>query len=532
MKRALKTILLFLILQSSFIAAQIVFAETSNQQNQLPNSSDSSLEKERAKSEESQGLQTKISLNLRAMDLVDTIKFLAKETNANIVTTKNVSGRVTLTLNDVPAEDALEVIIITNGLARTQKGGIITIMTEEEYQQLYGEKYNSMRISKTVQLKYADAKRVKSMLENIKSSIGLVAIDEPTGTIVLVDTPTKIKDMEETIEKIDLPTVERIIPTVTKEFELSYAKAGEIKTEISEALTEDIGKIRIDERTNKIVVTDLAHNMKKIKQLVKAFDAKTREVFIEAKILEVTLSDDYSYGVEWEKVFSKIGDFKNVALTGAFPFSAVGSSSLGVDIGTLASDDYEVALKLIESVGKVSILSSPRITVVNNREAKFMVGSREAYVTQTVSQGDVTTTVAEDVQFIDVGVTLFVTPTINKEGFVRLDIKPEVSSVRDWLETEEGSRVPIVDTSNLETSILIKGGNTVILAGFIKETDSKSTSKVPFLGDIPLLGNAFKAHSDEYEKKELIIFLTPYITPTERQKPHHGFEVKPRKPPK
>jgi type II secretory pathway component GspD/PulD (secretin) len=532
-KSALKVslIVVFLAAQSSLIGAQSIPVDAS-QQIQAADPASPSMRYEELDVKPENGLQTKISLDLRSMDIVDTIRFLAKQADANIVTTKNVSGRLTLFLKDVTVADALDIIIITNNLARKQKGDIITIMTEDEYGQLYGERYTSMQESKTITLEYVDAARAGTMLESIKSSIGKVIVDELTGTIILIDTPKKIKDMEGVISKIDIPTIERVIPTVTEEFELSYAKAGEIKAEITAALTENTGKIRVDERTNKLVITDLAHNMEKIRQLVNAFDAKTREVFVEAKIIEVNLSDQYAFGVEWKKIFSKLASMKNITLAGTFPFTPIGASSMAVDIGTLATDDYTVALKLIEDVGKTRILSSPHITVVNNEEAKFMVGTREAYVTQTISQGDVTTQVAENVEFIDVGVTLFVTPTINKDGFVRMNIRPEVSSIRDWLETTEGNKIPIVETSNLETSVLVKDGHTVILAGFIKETDTKETSKVPILGNIPLIGNAFKNTSDTYIKKELIIFLTPHITSGKEDVSYLAQEVKQRKPPK
>jgi type II secretory pathway component GspD/PulD (secretin) len=514
MKILIKIILIITLLtaQGAFIGAQTIGVDVSSRQMQTADTASPSMRYEEIDVKDKNGLETKISLDLRAMDVVDTIRFLAKQADVNIVTTRNVAGRITLFLKDVTVADALDIIIITNNLARKQQGGIITIMTEDEHNQLYGEKYISMVKSKTVILNYVDGQRASSMLENIKSSIGKIVVDELTGTIILIDTPKKIKDMEDLISKIDIPTIERIIPTVTEEFELSYAKAGEIQAEITAALTEQAGKIRIDERTNKLMVTDLAHNMEKIRQLVNAFDAKTREVFVEAKIIEVTLGDEYAFGVEWKKIFSKLANLKNITLTGTFPFTPIGASAMAVDIGTLAVDNYQIALKLIEDVGKTRILSSPHITVLNNEEAKFMVGTREAYVTQTISQGDVTTTVAENVEFIDVGVTLYVTPTINKEGFVQMNIRPEVSSIRDWLETTEGNKIPIVETSNMDTSVLVKDGHTVILAGFIKESDTKTVSKVPFLGNIPILGNAFKTISNANEKKELVIFLTPHIT--------------------
>jgi type II secretory pathway component GspD/PulD (secretin) len=467
------------------------------------------------------------------MDIVDTIRFLARQADANIVATANVSGRISFFLKNVMVADVLDMIVITNNLARKKKGNITTIMTEAEYERLYGEKYTSMKESEILTLKFTDTDRVKAMLESIKSSIGRVIVDELTGTVLLIDTPKKISEMKQAIERIDIPTIERILPTVTEEFELSYAQAGQIKGEIEAALTEKAGKMRVDERTNKLVVTDLAHNMEKIKSLVDSFDTKTREVFIEAKIVEVTLTDEYAFGIEWERVFSSIANLKDVVLKGTFPTGYTGSSSSSVNIGTLDSHNYTIALDLIEDIGKTKILSSPQMTVLNETEAKFMVGTREAYVTQTISQGDVTTTVAENVEFLDVGVTLFVTPRINKEGFVRMDIKPEVSSIRDWLETSEGNRIPIVETSNLETSVLVKSGHTVVLAGFIKETDAKTRARTPILGKVPLIGNLFRNVRDRYETKELLIFLTPHLTSGDEDASYLvPEERKPRKPPK
>lgn len=481
--------------------------------------------------EEAVGLSKKISLDLRGMDIIDTLKFLGKQGDLNIVATRSVAGKVTLFLNEVVIGDILEIILLTNKLAFEKKGDVIIVMTEAEYEALHGQKYTSNKITKTLTLKYADAKKVGTILGNLRSTVGKVIVDSATGIVILIDTPEKIKEMERAVKLVDLPTINRIIPTVTEVFELEYAKVGDIKTEISTALTTDIGSLRVDERTNKLVVTDLPHNMKLIKELVSAFDAKTRVVLIEAKILEITLNDDFAMGVDWRKLF---GSTKGLTFDGSFPFSSPDStsSSLAVDIGTFAADKYDFAIDLIKDVGRLQILSSPHIVVVNNQEAKFMVGTREAYVTSTVTTGEVTTTTAESVEFIDVGVTLYVTPTINKEGFVRMHIKPEISSVIDTLETTEGNEIPIVSTANVETDVLVKDGRTVIIAGLIKETETNDMSKVPLFGDIPFLGAAFRQTSDLFERRELVIFLTPHVISGEEDVIYLEEGEKSRKPAK
>ncbi|MDD5129044.1 MAG: secretin N-terminal domain-containing protein [Candidatus Omnitrophica bacterium] len=478
------------------------------------------------------GLSRKISLDLRSMDIMDTVKFLSKQGDLNIVATKNVSGKITLFLKDVTISDVLDMILLTNSLACEKKAGIITLMTESEYEALYGEKYTNKKETKTIALKYADPKRVGTILGNLKSSIGKVIIDDATGMIILIDTPIKIKEMEEAAVRADLSTVNRVLPTVRETFELEYAKVGEIKGEIAKVLTKDVGTMEIDERTNKLVVTDLPHNMDRIRKLVADFDSKTREVLIEAKIVEITLSDDFAMGVDWQKVYGLAED--SLTFTGSFPFSAptATASSMALSVGTLANNKYTFALELIKAFGKVKVVSSPHIVVCNNEEAKFMVGTREAYVTTTITTGDVTTTTSESVQFIDVGVTLYVTPTINKGGFVKMHIKPEVSSIAEWLETTEGNKIPIVDTSNVETDVLVKDGNTIILAGLIKKTANKNVSKMPLLGSLPVVGKLFSNTSDSNEKKELAIFLTPHVITGADEMYKLRDDIKTRKPPR
>jgi len=454
------------------------------------------------------GLAVPVSLDLREMDIVDTIKFLATKGNLNIVATKSVAGRVTLFLNSVNLGDVLDIILLTNNLACERKKNIITVMTDAEYKALYGKAYIDKRDAKTIILKYADPANLVSVLANIKSDIGKIVADATTATIVLIDTPEKIEEMEEVIKMIDLPTISRVIPTIEETFVLSHAKAKDVSVEVTKSLTENIGSIRTDERTNTIVITDLAHNMEKIRRLIKAFDAKTKQVLVEAKVLELTLTDNSYMGIEWEKLFHQL---RNLDFAGTFPFGYTGTSSMVLSVATVGADNYELALSFIKSLGETKIISTPHISVCNNEEAKFMVGTREAYVTTTTTSGEVTTTTSENVEFIDVGVTIYVTPVIGEDGFIKMELKPEISSVSDTLETTEGNEIPIVSTSNLETNVLVKDGSTIILGGLIKETLTTTVTKMPILGDIPLFGWIFRNSTDTKQKSELIILITPHI---------------------
>ncbi|MDD5423553.1 MAG: TonB C-terminal domain-containing protein [Candidatus Omnitrophica bacterium] len=310
-----------------------------------------------------------------------------------------------------------------------------------------------------------------------------------------------------TIEKIDSPTV-------TKIFELRYAKAADMKTKISDTMTKGAGTVQIDERTNKIMVTDLTRKMGEIEEMVIAFDDKLQQVLIESKIVQITLDDKYKLGVDWQSVLNKLTKEINVANTFELATAATGMNpGLQIMVGALNSgQEYAMMIQALKEVGDANLLSSPRITALNNQEAKILIGTSQPYATNTVTQGTSTSTTATNLSFIDVGVKLYVTPTINKDGFVTMKIKPEVSSKSgDYTYGSPATLVPVVSTTQAETSVTVKDGTTIVIAGLIKDERTNTVNKVPIIGDIPLIGLMFKKTDKEVKKQELVIFLTPHI---------------------
>jgi len=169
-------------------------------------------------------------------------------------------------------------------------------------------------------------------------------------------------------------------------------------------------------------------------------------------------------------------------------------------------------MEILQTIGQTKILSNPHIATEEGKEATVNVVTKEPYKESSTSQVEGTTTTSGEISFIDVGVKLNVTPTINEDHFISLLIKPEVSSVTSYYPNATAEdRVPIVETANAETTVLIKDGTTIIIAGMIKDTKIKSESKVPFLGDIPVVGKLFSNISDEIQRTETIVFLTPTI---------------------
>lgn len=460
--------------------------------------------------------QDKISLDLKGLDIVDVLKMISGRSGMNIVVGKNVTGKVTIFLKDVNIWDAFEIILASNNLAYEKEGGIIKVMSDRDYELIYGEKFQDKKESLTRALKYAKAQDLSVTLNQIKSNIGRIIVNEPANTLIVLDTPQKISQIEKIISELDQPTE-------TKVFELKYAQADKLSPKIQEAVSKGVGAIRIDERTNKIAITDFPDKIRELGKVIEAFDEKPSQVRIDAQIIEISPEkDEFKMGVDWDAWISK-----NLRLANSLPLGGVTKISLGLAAGGAAVGekfDRRGIIDLLRTIGKTKILSSPTIMVLNNQEAKILVGTKEAYITSTVSQGGTGTEVtAQTVNFVDVGIKLFVTPMINKDGFVTMKIKPEVSSSKLTDLTSEGkiTQVPIVTTSEAETMITLKDDTTIIIAGLKKDKKDRETKKIPILGDIPLLGIPFRSYSSSINKTELVIFLTPHIV-TDAQSPAYS----------
>lgn len=445
----------------------------------------------------------KITLDVKGMDVVDVLKIISTRSGMNIVIGKNVIGRVTLFLKEVDVNDVFEIVILANDLAYEKKGQIVNVMTQRDYELLYGENFQDKKQAKIINLKYSKAVDLAVALTQLKSNLGKVVVDQGSNTIILIDGPEKIKAMEDFIKSTDQPLQ-------TKIFSLNYASVDKLNPKLQEAITKGVGSIRFDERTNKIVITDYPAKLMEIEEIVKAFDEKTAQVLIDAQIIEITPFDQFQMGVDWNFWIQKYFDIKM-----GLPINSTKALILGTaNVTPTGKGESKEIIDILRTIGDTKILSSPRVMALNNQEAKILVGTKEAYITQSTSQsGSGTEVTADQVNFVDVGIKLYVTPTINKDNFVTMKIKPEISSsdYKDFGTSTTPNLVPIVTTSESETTVMVKDGITIIIAGLRKDKRTKTTKGIPFLGDIPLLGYLFRSTDDKLEKSDLVILLTPHI---------------------
>jgi type IV pilus secretin PilQ/predicted competence protein len=310
------------------------------------------------------------------------------------------------------------------------------------------------------------------------------------------------------------------------------------------------GKVLYGNEPNSILVIDYPENIQRVAEYLDTIDIPPRQVLIEARVVEVKLQKEHALGVNWrafaKKGYMPIGRLKAGALTtlGSPPappqqaisykptFYPPAQTTAGQESPftfSIFDDNINIVVQTLASVLDTNILSAPKVTTVNNREAEIKVIQRLPWAEPTLTEasgtgtGTTTVSVTWKINYEEVGIKLKVTPVINDDGNISLALAPEVSEKTADLiltATQGGTSinytVPIIDTRNATTKVVIGDGQTLIIGGLIKDKTTKGVSKIPLLGDIPYLGYLFKSKKDTLDKTELLIFVSPkIITPEE-----------------
>ncbi|MFV1974823.1 MAG: type II secretion system protein GspD [Candidatus Scalindua sp.] len=296
---------------------------------------------------------------------------------------------------------------------------------------------------------------------------------------------------------------------------------GELEAGVRDLISEE-AKVAISKRIGRVTVTDYRKNMKEVTSFMDVFKEETKkQILITAKILEVTLTEGSAFGISWEAVFRGIdllGRTENPG-TLAQRFAPVISKGLGFTgdsdaiTATINRGDFEAVINALQEQGEVTVISSPQVSTLNGQKA-IIRSVTEDVVFQSSQSGTggvsaISSTTAEPFTY---GVFLDVTPHVDSEGMITMDIHPSVSNfVRTAISADGRASKPIIDTRETETVATIKDGETVLIAGLMADAVSKSVTKFPFLGDIPLIKKLFRKEVEESAKKELVILINPSI---------------------
>jgi len=400
------------------------------------------------------------------------LQLLADISGRNIVVSDTVSGNVTLRLQNVPWDQAMDIVLATKGLDMRENGNVIIVAPANEI-----------------------ASREKADLESRK----------------------EIKALE---------------PLYSEYLQVNYAKAADIATLLGQggenSLLSARGTAAIDDRTNTLLLKDTADRISDIRRLVAKLDIPVKQVLIESRI--VIVNDDFSrdLGIRWGFTGATNSSGKEYALTGRAP-GAEDVAFSGGDVtaasqsdrymvnlpvanpaGSFAlailDDDYLIDLELsaAQAEGNGEVISSPRVITANQKEAKIEQGVEIPY--QEASSSGATTT-----SFKDAVLSLTVTPQITPDDRIIMDLEVTKDSVGELVSDGFGGRVPSIDTRKVTTQVLVDNGQTVVLGGIYETERGEQVSKVPYLGDIPGLGALFRSTKVVSNKSELLIFVTPKI---------------------
>ena len=393
----------------------------------------------------------------------------------------------------------------------------------------------------SLDFKDADIRQVLRLIA-LKGGVDIVAGNDVEGLVTIKLTNVPWQEALDIILRTYGFTYERkgsIVRVMTMEaleqealstevFPLDYAKAKEVPAIIGEMLS-DRGKIKFDERTNTVIVTDLPTTLFQIKEVIQRLDQRTPQVLVEARVVETKLEEDEHLGIRWSDSVSL--SQTATTLGSSFPFPAdatlggLGDKFLAspitkassITLGTLTGPALSSTLNALAQRSHTKVLSNPTLAVLNNQEAKIHIGEEFPIPTFSVDPSTGKTTVS-GFQSKTIGTVLTVTPHVNPSREIVVDLKPEIISVLSNATFNVGGSesvsLPRFGTQTVNTQVRIVDGETIAIGGLVKSTEVAQVNKVPLLGDIPIIGvlftnkHTFGGSSNPTLQQDLLIFLT------------------------
>ena len=426
-----------------------------------------------------------VTFNFQDVPVRTVLQLIAEESGLNIVASDTVTGNVTLRLVNVPWDQALDIVLQAKGLDKRRSGNVVWIAPQSEIAQYEQDKEDARialsnrveLVTEYIQINYHNAAQIYKALTEAKGVGGSGGGGGQGGQGSNVDT----------------------------------------------GFLSPRGRLVADERTNTLMISDTPKKVAEMKELIRVIDRPVDQVVIEARVVVATESfmrelgarfgltgtkDNVAFGGNLESNRLNLNDTTQIT-RGLMTDLAVTNPAGAVALSILnAGYLLDVELSAMQTQGRGEVISNPRIVTSNQREAVIRQGQEVGYVTiQPAQAGGVAT---PSVQFKEVLLEMRVTPTITNDGRVFLNLNVKKDEIEGFVDTSIGD-VPQISTRSVNTAVLVEDGQTVVVGGVYEFRERDDVSKVPFLGDIPVLGNLFKKKGRSKEKAELLIFVTPKV---------------------
>jgi type IV pilus assembly protein PilQ len=440
-----------------------------------------------------------VTFNFQDVPVRTVLQLIAEESNLNIVASDTVQGNVTLRLINVPWDQALDIVLQAKQLDKRRSGNVVWVAPQAEIAKFEQEKEDA---------RIAIENRAETVTEYIPVSYG---------------------------------NAEDIAKLLTDESKGNQSGAGgqsgAAGQQQSRGFLSQRGSLSFDRRTNTLLVIDIPARVAEIRRLVSQLDKPVDQVLIEAKIVIATedfarelgakfgingVKDNVTFGNTIENTTGTRNNITDAIINGdpGFTVDKGPNVDLGATVGSLITSNpaslaftilnagyfLDIELSAMQEEGRGEVISNPRVVTSNQREAVIKQGREIGYVTTSNTGGLITQTV----NFKDVVLELKVTPTITNDGRVFLNMAVKKDELEEFIETANGS-VPLIAKREVNTAVLVEDGNTVVIGGVYEFSDRSQASKVPFLADLPILGNLFKKKGRGKSKAELLIFVTPKV---------------------
>ncbi|HTO90918.1 MAG TPA: type IV pilus secretin PilQ [Candidatus Sulfotelmatobacter sp.] len=338
----------------------------------------------------------------------------------------------------------------------------------------------------------------KEALRTILRSAGLDYVDE--NGILRVDDMGKLQS--ESVER-DAARAKQmdLAPLETRIVHLNYANASELASALAPSLTKR-GSIQTEKRTNSMIVSDLSDNVERVEEMALQLDSTTPQIEITAKLVDVSVKALRDLGVEWSVGGLSPGNNPANGTGDVSVSEPKNPASVVLHYGITKNwGNLDAKLEALELNNKANIISNPRITTVDNREARILVGQKIPLIVQDVAGNPVS-------QLQTIGIQLKVTPHLTSDKKVIMDLHPEVSDLASGSTVQGGV---IINTSEADTRVMVDDGQTAVIGGLIRTNDSSTRQGIPFLKDFPIVGILFRSSNVTRENRELIIFVTPRL---------------------
>ena len=394
----------------------------------------------------------KLSLNFQDIDVRSVLQLIADFTDLNLVASDTVQGNITLRLQNVPWDQALDLVLKTKGLDKRKIGNVLLVAPADEI-----------------------AARERQELESQKQ----IAALEPLRRELIQVNYAKASD-------------------IAKLFQSVTSTAG------TDTSTDDRGSITVDDRTNSIIAYQTQTNLDELRRIVAQLDIAVRQVMIEARIVEASVDFSKELGVNWKGVTKGVGNFTMNGATGRGTYVDLGAAAptSSIGIGFITDNTIlDLELSAMEKTGNGEVVSQPKVVTSDKETAKILKGTEIPY--QEASSSGATST-----SFKEAALSLEVTPQITADNSIIMEVKinkdePDFANALN--------NVPPIKKNEVNAKVLVADGETIVIGGVFSNTQTKSVDKVPLLGDLPYLGRLFRRDVITDKKNELLVFLTPRI---------------------